>query len=212
MTKRILAFLCTAVLLVALVPAALMATGDVVWQLSADEIDEIIKTNESSEGLVQAGSPTKTKEGKGLKISGRQDDWNSVDFKTAAFLEDGVEYTIVAKFSADAPAIFALKETGGYKDLVVSSEAKKSDTLTFKFKMADIGSKNIRFQTNGDKNDYVIESVVVYEGEPKAGSTTKPAASGNAKTGVESYLFIALGVLALTAVGAVVFTRKAKAM
>jgi LPXTG-motif cell wall-anchored protein len=37
------------------------------------------------------------------------------------------------------------------------------------------------------------------------------AASGNPKTGVETYIIIALGALALAAAGAVVFARKAKA-
>lgn len=218
MSKRILAILCTAVLLVTLIPAAIMASGTKAWELTSAEIDEIIKTNESSENLVQAGGPTKTNDG-GLKVSNRAEDWNAIDLKTEGLLKDGVEYTMVVKFSAAAPAIFALKETGGYKDLAVSSEAKKEDTLTFKFKLADIGGKNIRMQTNGDKNDYTIVSAIVWEGEPGTETAatdktdkTDTTSSDNKKTGVESFIFIALGVLALTAAGAVVFTRKAKSM
>ena len=214
MKKFILALTMAALLVVALAAPALAADGDLVYDLTRDVINSYLSIGTNSEdGFIRNsgnGSDHAELVADGLQFTGRPNDYSTIDLvvKDNAAFDAGTDYTVVASMkTVSGTAEFRLVTTSGYSDLVDRVNGA-SATLSFKF---NGDHANIRFQTAGEE-DFIITSIKVYEGDPPAPSTGGggTGTGSNPKTGVETYIFIALGALALAAAGAVVFARKAK--
>ena len=215
MAKRILAVLIVAALTAVISIGALAAPGDLLWTLSADYISELINDGGTEDGnMMPAGSAVLSKDGNGLKLSMRSDDWNSIDVVSRGVLTDGVVYTIIVKFTSEVEQTFGLGQTDNpWADHigVDGKEASATGTdVTITLKSDKIGTQGVRAKTTGTTDNYTIASVQVYEGDPPSGGGGG-GGGGNPKTGDNFVIFGVLGVLGLAVCGAFVFYRKAKA-
>lgn len=213
--KRVLAIALMALLAVTLTIPAMAADGDLIFELTSAEVDAFLALPDPEAGTANiraAGKPLFTKEGSGIKISERSANWNCVDLQPELFADAGKDYTVIVGFKAVSGDLqFQLANTDGPYATLAVSEAAGSATVTYKGKGSEFQSpqRGVRVNTpDGVTDDYIITSIKVYEGDP--GSASGPSGS-NPKTGVETYLFIALGALIPAGAGAVVFGRKAKA-
>lgn len=207
----LLAVVAIAVTLIALPVSA--ANGDLIYEMTTAEVDAFVADPKTeTAGLRSAGDPLFTKEGSGIKVSERSANWNCVDLRAELFADAGKDYTVVVGFKAvSGDLVFQISNTDGPYAVLAESAAANSATVTYKGKGSEFQApqRGARLHTpDGVVDDFIITSIKVYEGEPGASNNTS---SGNPKTGVETYIFVALGALALAGVGAIVFARKAKA-
>lgn len=209
MKKAFLSLAMAALLVAMLVVPTLAASGDVVWKMSADDVAAYVVNNGSDiEWIKNCGGGSRAQEGNGIKVFDRGNDYDCIDIVTSA-LDTSKEYTVVAKVKTAAGGSTTFKfgmGAGPYEEYVAVDGA--SATLTYKITAGFAFAKNLRLQTNGTTEDFIIESVTIYEGEPPVASAST---GGNAKTGDSTMIFLALGVLALAGCATVLVARKVKA-
>lgn len=140
--------------------AGITASAAKIFESSGEELK---KAAEGTSGwLVQAGNPTKTfVSGKGLKISDRKNDYDSVDFSLSD-CKEGVNYKLEVAFSSSGSDVFQIAEADSPWGSLKTSEKSAKATLTYEFTMTDdglCGGQN-RFRLNAKSlNDYYITSV-----------------------------------------------------
>ncbi|MDR0292974.1 MAG: LPXTG cell wall anchor domain-containing protein [Oscillospiraceae bacterium] len=205
MKKTVLSLVTAVLLIAAFTVPALAAGGDLVYEMTAKEVDAFIANpSAETEGLRAAGSPPFSKEGGGIKISGRTADWNALDIRAEVFADADKDYTIIVGFSADAEAEFAIRNTDSPYGVLASERGAKL-TLTYKGKGSEFsggGQRGVRLATvDPPTADFVVTSIKIYEGDPPAG----------AKTGDGAMIAFALAALALAGGATVFIARKVKA-
>lgn len=213
--KKVLAIALMVTLAVMLIVPALAADGDIVWQMSADEKAKYAPGgggDDTPPWIKNCGGGNRTLDGSAIKFFDRTNDYDCIDIVTDGNLDAGKVYTVVAKLrSGGGPQPFKFGMGAGPYSEYYAVDAAMEATLTFKLDAGFDFAKNLRIQTNGTTEDFFLDSVIIYEGDPPKASAPSGNSGGNPKTGVETYIFIALGALALAGVGAIVFARKAKA-
>jgi hypothetical protein len=161
-----------------------------------------------------AGNVTISATAAGANVSGRTDDYSSLDFKLVD-CKAGQEYWLVVEFKAAVDTVFRLSQGTGPYDTYALSDPGKSATLTYNFVAKadgqdDNGKERIRIQTEASTDDYTIVSIKLYDSDPAAGGGgggggggSVPADTGNAGVAV------VISVMALAGTVAVV-SRKRK--
>jgi LPXTG-motif cell wall-anchored protein len=209
--KIFMALTLAALLAVMLALPGIAASGDVLYRMTQAEVDAFTANaaGATTVGLRPAGGnpPTFTAEGSGIKITGRTADWNSVDVSEDVF-KGADTYTIVVGFKAVSGEVdMAIRNTDSPYGVHAQSGMMASGTVKFTGpSSAFLGTaiagaqRGVRLSTMGTE-DYIITSIVVYEGEPPSSPII---------TGDSAVLFVAIGALLLCGAGFVVF-KKVKA-
>jgi len=194
---------------------ALAASGDLIIDLTAADIEFFAGGGDGNDYFIQSGSPVKSKDGNGLKLSGRNNDWDAFDIKTGEFCEAGKEYTIVVQVKAtDGATKFKLSMGGSpYSPYTDTVDGPNGEVITLKYKAydgADI-KNNVRIQTDVVTDSFTILSAKVYEGDPPAAAPAGGGGGGsNPDTGDTSFVvFAGMALLAAAGLG-FAFYRKSK--
>lgn len=134
------------------------ASEDGIIYTMDEFVIETFVNNGFAHGLMDSGTPIGLKDGSGLKISGRQNDWDAVDI-TESLFEVGGEYEIsVTLRTVSGKADFKLSM--GSAPYSTLTEARNADQATLKYTYKDLGC-NVRIQTSGSTVDFIIESIVI---------------------------------------------------
>ncbi|MDR0325915.1 MAG: sortase B protein-sorting domain-containing protein [Oscillospiraceae bacterium] len=216
MKKAFLTFAVAAIFVVMLATPAFAASGDIVWQISAAEIEAYTdggKGNDTAPWIKNCGGGSRAKEGNSIKFFDRTNDYDCIDIVTDGNLNAGTVYTAVAKVRTANGASTTFKYgmgSGPYTEYHAQTGANV--TLTFKLDAANgfDFKKNLRIQTDGTTEDFFIDSIIIYEGDPPAASSGG-GGGGAAKTGDSAMLALAAIAFALAAGAAVFVVRKVKA-
>jgi len=151
-------------------PGPTTPDGDVIYEMTAAEIDSLIQYGGSTmDVLRKAGSPTLTREGNTLVISNRGDDWHTIDINTKSTLfQAGFEYII----EIDLELVDKTKTTTfilGQASRPWGWAASEADVSATKLVLDRIvvsdwakDDQNIRIQTN-DTNSFVVKSIKITE-------------------------------------------------
>jgi hypothetical protein len=149
--------------------ATFTTSADVSFPLVFDLAAELAEINGDEDGYMQkSGSPTLAIEGGGLKVSGRDADWHTVDVRIG-FLPDGV-YKLVVNFEAATAIQFGFSMAASPWSGYVTADAATSATVDFIFEMEDgkgtnvQGGERIRLRSTCT-SDYTIKSIVIEEFE-----------------------------------------------
>lgn len=150
--------------------------------LASGELAAIANTDDSGT-LMQAGAPTKSfVDGKGLKVSSRVNDYDSVDFKLAGLAAG--DYTIEVTFTSAGEDNFQIGEADSPWGSL--TEAAGSEvTLTHAFTVDGEGKSNgqAKFRLRAvSLNDFTIANIVVYDADGPDAAAPAPEAGGDEGT------------------------------
>jgi GH35 family endo-1,4-beta-xylanase len=164
-----------------------------VYSLATDkDIQDLAvgKTFQSSAWFIQSGSPALTivdvGGAKGIKVAGRNQDWDCVDLKDLNALPGGFDYAIKVTGRAYAGEKMKLSQpTGPYKTHV--SQVVGADgifSLEKPFTYAQLqAEKAVRIQSEASTAIFTIESIVVTQTPAAGGQAAAPAASSGPADG-----------------------------
>ena len=142
---------------------------------------------------------------KGLKISDRTADWNSIDILLEGL--DG-EYTLVVEFAADDSVTFQIVDADSpYGTHIEASGTEATIEYTFTAVNGKHDAQNrLRMRAAGT-DTYYIKSVLLYDADGPEAVGGPAEGAGNAKTGVSDMLVVS-GIVLLFAIGAMTVIRR----
>ena len=139
-----------------------------LWNLSEDYIDEIVAEGGTEDcNMWTSGDVVYSKDGSSLKLSGRSEEWESLDVVVRETLADGTWYTVTVKLRAEAEQTFALQQTDDPHESYIDTNGDLVEAtgteVTLTFTSNQIGRQGVRAKTIDSTDDYWIDSVEVYE-------------------------------------------------
>ena len=165
-------FILAFILLLTNIPSATIssaAEGELLFELTDDEVDAFLTNKEGHKFLRPAerdGRPVYSKDlDGGIKMSGRDADWQSLDIRDD-WMEDGKSYAIIVEFASSRETHFRIMNTDSpYASLAITGQQGTSGVLTLDIAKTD-GQRGVRLTTpQTSLGDYTVRNIRIYEGE-----------------------------------------------
>lgn len=161
------------------------ADSATVYSLATDkDIQDMAvgKTFESSTWFIRSGSPALTivdnKGVKGIKIVGRNQDWDCIDLRNLDSLPNGYDYTIKVTGHGIAGDKMKLSQPNGPWKTHVSQNAGADGAFSLEktFSHAQLqAEKAVRIQSEATMGTFIIETIVVTQNPTAAAPAAAPA-------------------------------------
>lgn len=177
------------------------ADSNAVYSLSSDtdiQGKAVGATFEGTTWLLRSGTPSlvvfDNNGVKGIKIDGRNQDWDCIDLRNLASLPAGFEYTVKVTGSAVAGAKMKLSQTTGPWKTHVSMVVGPDGTFALEktFTHAEITKeKSVRIQSEGTTGNFTVETITLGRTPVAGGETAAVQAPVGAVTDDLSITFTA---------------------
>ena len=163
------------------IDSIVIAKTTVAYSMANDSQISIGASFEGTTWLERAGPPILTvvdnAGAKAISVTGRSEDWHSVDLKNLDTLHDEFEYTIKVTGRADPGAKMKLSQPaspyGTHASQVAGAEGTFSLEKTFTYAQLQT-EKKVRIQSEGSAGNFFIDSIVITQTAVPGGATPPP--------------------------------------